>query len=440
MRIGLVCYAYPPQKGAGGVGTYMFRLAGALGRAGHQVHVIAGPSDQPAREQPNVMVHRIPAELDLRKWHKSLRWLFWHSAAPLMARLHPVIWHLIRWNIASEAGILDVDRRFGLDMIEAPEFAGNALMAGRLHRWPILIRMHCPWELFVRINRMRFNPMHRLLGYLERKTVAEYADAISAPSQAMKREAEKNWKLRRPIRVIPNFMDVAAAPPLLPSDTGVQRIVCTGRIERLKGQDTLAKAFAMIAHRHPRAELHLIGPDSWGSSRSFAELLDDWVPEPKVRQRIHLRGMLSLDQCQRELEQARVAVVASMGFESFSLSALEAMAAARPMIATTAGALPELIDHEQSGLLVAPGNPFEMALALDRLLHDRRFAQHCAWSAHATARQRYDTPRVLPRMIESYEEAADFFYGASTVSPSPLRLPIDPSPSPLEPERRANAS
>ena len=40
MRVGLVSYEYPPQQGLGGVGTYMFRLAGALGRAGHEVHVI----------------------------------------------------------------------------------------------------------------------------------------------------------------------------------------------------------------------------------------------------------------------------------------------------------------------------------------------------------------------------------------------------------------
>ena len=41
MRIGLVSYEYPPQSGLGGVGTYTFRLAGALGRAGHDVIVLA---------------------------------------------------------------------------------------------------------------------------------------------------------------------------------------------------------------------------------------------------------------------------------------------------------------------------------------------------------------------------------------------------------------
>ena len=49
-----------------------------------------------------------------------------------------------------------------------------------------------------------------------------------------------------------------------------------------------------------------------------------------------------------------VAVIASRGFESFSFAALEAMACARPIIATSAGALPELIDNEKNGLLIPP--------------------------------------------------------------------------------------
>ena len=62
MRIGLVSYEYPPQQGLVGVGTYMFRLAGTLGRAGHEVHVIAGPSDRaPTRTNFSKMRSRYAA-------------------------------------------------------------------------------------------------------------------------------------------------------------------------------------------------------------------------------------------------------------------------------------------------------------------------------------------------------------------------------------------
>src|SRR3954463_2583628 len=77
MRIGLVSYEYPPQRGLGGVGTYTFRLAGALGRAGHQVVVLAGPTEDVDTPQPNVTLHRIPARYEPALNFRGLRFLYW---------------------------------------------------------------------------------------------------------------------------------------------------------------------------------------------------------------------------------------------------------------------------------------------------------------------------------------------------------------------------
>ena len=86
---------------------------------------------------------------------------------------------------ASAEGVL-IDAAHRLDLIECPEHAANGWMAGTIHRWPIVMRMHCPWELFVRINRFPFNPMNRVLAMLERRTARCYADAVTVPSHAMK--------------------------------------------------------------------------------------------------------------------------------------------------------------------------------------------------------------------------------------------------------------
>src|SRR5688572_7903257 len=101
MRIGLVSHEYPPQQGLGGVGTYTFRLAGALGKAGNEVHVITGPSDQPPVQQANVTVHRIPADYEPSRWNKAMRWVYWQGIASPMNRVNPLIWHWLRWNISS---------------------------------------------------------------------------------------------------------------------------------------------------------------------------------------------------------------------------------------------------------------------------------------------------------------------------------------------------
>jgi glycosyltransferase involved in cell wall biosynthesis len=205
-------------------------------------------------------------------------------------------------------------------------------------------------------------------------------------------------------------MDVPAAPASLPDDAGAQRIVCAGRIEPLKGQDTLAQAFALIAGRHPRAELWIIGPDRWPGRIPFRQRLQQLVPDSAIRARIHMPGLIPLQAIADFLRGARLAVVVSTGFESFSYSALEAMAFARPTIVTYTGALPELIEHEREGLIVSPGDPFELASAMDRYLEDRTLSERCGLAAHAAARGRYDTRQVLPQMLQAYEEAAEFYY------------------------------
>src|SRR5438034_1309925 len=136
MRIGLVSYEYPPQRGLGGVGTYTFRLAGALGRAGHDVIVLAGPSEEADLEQHNVTIHRIAARYEPPLGFRGFRWLYWRVFATMMDKAHPLVWHWMRWNMASGDALLDIHRRTPLDVIEAPEHAANALFCGRIPSRP----------------------------------------------------------------------------------------------------------------------------------------------------------------------------------------------------------------------------------------------------------------------------------------------------------------
>jgi glycosyltransferase involved in cell wall biosynthesis len=219
----------------------------------------------------------------------------------------------------------------------------------------------------------------------------------------------ERWRLGRMPTAIPNFMDVREARAPLPPAGGPQRIVCAGRLERFKGQDTLVKAFARIAMKHARAELVLIGPDQWSSRMSFARCVDRWVPDANVRRRIHLVGPQSLEQVQAALRSATVAAICSAGFESFSFSTLEAMAAARPIIGSRVGAIPELLQNGKCGLTAAPGNVAHFAEALDRLLSDRALCERLGAAAHARARRCYDTVAVLPEFVKAFESARRLF-------------------------------
>lgn len=405
MRIGLISYEYPPQEGIGGVGTYSFRLAGALGRAGHQVFVLAGPTADPELpSQPNVFVRRLDARYEPPLRSAGLRWLYWRGVSPLLAWNNQVVWHWLRWSLAAGQALLELQQNMALDVIEAPEHAANGFMAGRLGQCPLVTRVHGPWELFCGLNRTSGWALNRLLSTMERRCTVQ-ADMITTPSYAMSRMIQRRWGLAEMPRVIPNFMDVPSIAPSLPDAEDEQRIVCAGRIERFKGQDAIVKAFAQIAPLYPKARLVLVGPDQWSRRRSFASLVEALVPSADIRSRIELTGPLSVGQVQQHLARAAIAVVFSRGFESFSCSTLEAMAAGRPIVASRSGAIPELLDNGRCGLLAEPGDVAQLAQHFSRLLADRALCQDLGAAAHQRARACYDTDAVLPQFIEAYAEA-----------------------------------
>jgi glycogen(starch) synthase len=419
MRIGLVSYEYPPQSGFGGVGTYVYRLAGALGKAGHQVIVIAGPTDVPEEwPQPNVTLHRIEAYYDPPRI-PGMRFLWWNVIAKYLERYHRIVWHWLKWDLASGAAVQRIHNQSPLDVIEAPEHAANGLAAGRLRRWPTVIRLHGPWDLFFGINRTHGSALNRLLTFLERQS-CRYADVITAPSRTMAAFIHERWHLAVLPTAVPNFMDVPEHAAPLPPENGRQIIVCAGRLERFKGQDTLVNAFARIAAAHPRAELMLIGPDQWSTRYTFAQLVDRAVPDPAIRARIHLPGPQPLATVQEALRGATIAVICSSGFESFSFSTLEAMAWARPIVGSRVGAIPELLDHGRCGLTVAPGNVAHFAEALESLLTDRHLCEALGTAAHEKAYRCYDTAAALPQFIEVFTKARAAF-ATKTGRPQPTQ-------------------
>src|SRR5205823_2018824 len=210
----------------------------------------------------------------------------------------------------------------------------------------------------------------------------------------------------RPV-VVPNFMDVPQYRPPLPDEDEPPRIVCAGRLERFKGQDVLVQAFAMIAAKHPRAQLLLIGPDQWSRRERFTQVIQRLIRDESIGSRIQLIGPQPLVSTQDELRRATIAVIPSTGFESFSFSTLEAMAAGRPTVVSRIGAMPELLDFGRCGIIVSPGDAGELALGLDRLLGDRELRENFAACAHERARNVYDTQAVLPEFVSTYELARE---------------------------------
>ncbi|HEY7794693.1 MAG TPA: glycosyltransferase, partial [Gaiellaceae bacterium] len=138
---------------------------------------------------------------------------------------------------------------------------------------------------------------------------------------------------------------------------------------------------------------------------------------------------LSDEALARLLASAEAAVVPSL-YEGFSLPAIEAMACSTPLVATRAGALPEVVGTDGScASLVAPGDPCGLAAAIAALLRDPGRRSRMGEAGRARVLCRYAWEAVARETAGCYEEAIAFTAPpgrrrSSTAVPRPLPLPV----------------
>ncbi len=213
------------------------------------------------------------------------------------------------------------------------------------------------------------------------ETVKRAASVVIAPSQFMKRRLEGAFGEWGGIHVVPNGVDLqifnperwSASRASLRSKWGVPEtsilFFYCGAINALKGVSELTEAFCEVARRNSSVHLVLAGSSTlWGGKEgesAYEEHIKHML-EPLYHQgRVRFLGLLPQSSIAEAFQACDVAVVPSKT-ESFGISALEAQASGRPVIASRAGALPELVD-EMNGVLVDPGDVKQLAAAMDDL-------------------------------------------------------------------------
>jgi D-inositol-3-phosphate glycosyltransferase len=117
-------------------------------------------------------------------------------------------------------------------------------------------------------------------------------------------------------------------------------------------------------------------------------------------------GAVPHTEVERLLERASV-VVAPCEREGFGLAAAEAMAFGRPVVAAAGGALLELVNDGETGLLVPPRDPAALREAVERLLSDGELRERLGHAARMRARERFGWDAVVDRTLELYTRALD---------------------------------
>jgi glycosyltransferase involved in cell wall biosynthesis len=108
-----------------------------------------------------------------------------------------------------------------------------------------------------------------------------------------------------------------------------------------------------------------------------------------------------------ELCASTAAVLPSLWFENCPLAVLEAAARGIPAVVSDLGAMPELVEHRRTGLLVRPGNPAALADALLELAGDTALARELGRRARRRVRERHGEADYLARVTSAYRRAVD---------------------------------
>jgi len=175
-----------------------------------------------------------------------------------------------------------------------------------------------------------------------------------------------------------------------------------GNIQEWKGQHVLVEAMAQVARTHPQAHCLIVG-GTHRAGTAYANALQEHARELGLNGRIHFLGF------RRDVVDVMnaidVVVHASIRPEPFGRVILEGMLLGKPVIATDAGGVPEIIEHERTGFLVPPGDVPALAACLHRVLSDPTRARAVGAAAARWARERFSLARHVQEMSQIYEAA-----------------------------------
>ena len=187
-----------------------------------------------------------------------------------------------------------------------------------------------------------------------------------------------------------------AVPVIQTRDSAYQHglILFLGRLGKRKGVGDLILAFSNIAKEYPDAHLALGGD---GDIAKYKDL----VTRLQLEARITFLGWLCAEAKQRWMEKAAIYILPSYN-EGFPMGVLEAMSAAVPVIASTAGGIPDAITHKKEGLLVNAGDIGAITSAIRTLLSDKEQGRQYSRNAKEKFLNNFSPKAVFPKLDNIY--------------------------------------
>ena len=409
-RLRIAYLAYRGNPHSGGQGVYTRYLARELVALGHQVTVFGGPP-YPVLDD-DVELVKIPS-LDLYRQPDPFR-------VPKLREFHTPI-DVLEFALMCTAGFPEpltfslrarkvlARRRGDFDLIHDNQCLGYGLLGMLRDGWPLIATLHHPitvdrdLDLAHATTRRRRLTLRRWYGFLAMQSrVAARLPRIVTVSQSSCGDISTQMGVpAERLRVVPVGVDHTVFRPLPDVARVPGRIMTTASSDvPLKGVVPLLEAVAKVRTERPVSLVVIGKPRAESNVQATVERLG---LEDAVR---FVHGVPD-DEIVRLYAEAEVAVVPSL-YEGFSLPAVEAMACGVPLVATTGGALPEVVGRDgETGLLVPPGDVGALASAVLRALDDPSLRARIGAAGRQRVLERFTWRATALGTVEQYRQVLE---------------------------------
>jgi hypothetical protein len=298
-------------------------------------------------------------------------------------------------ELPAAIALVRVARRVHADVLHL----GNGLranfdgfLAGLLTRTPVLVHVK-GFEKYGPRERWASHRTQMLVCMTQ--AILDYcvAQGLRAPAARVVYDAvDESWlNPRRPASAVRAEFGV-------PAD--VTCVGIAGNIQEWKGQRVLVEAMGQVINTHPDVHCLIIGGTHRAGAR-YSQALRERTAALGLEDRVHFLGFR--EDVVDIMNAVDVLVHASVRPEPFGRVILEGMLLGKPVIATGAGGVLELIEHGQTGFLVPPGEVQALADCLMRVMADRDCARRVGAHAQAWARARFSLAHHVAEMSMIYE-------------------------------------
>jgi glycosyltransferase involved in cell wall biosynthesis len=382
---------------------------------GHEVEVIASPPLPEVSE--DVIIHCLRSlsiyhpEGSLRTNLPKARNLV--DLYELCATHQGMFMEPLTFSLRAYAKIRELCKQRPFDIIHDNQCLGYGLLLMKRLNIPVIATIHHPLPIDRQADMEQANGLRdrwrirKFYSFIHMQAfVSRRLERIITVSQSAARRTEFFFKVPPDrIRVVYNGIDTGIYSRSKEAGNKRNGLIMVGNTDdRKKGILYLLQALQLL--KDDGIKLTIVDDAERHSSYT-----DDVGPLPsyglKLVERLNLNGMvqfsgrLTREELARRYSTARIAVVPSL-YEGFGLPAAEAMACGTPVIATTGGALPEVVGD--AGILVPPGSADALATAIRQLLDDKLAQQRMSEAGRKRVEEKFSWEQAARKTLDVYQE------------------------------------